>query len=98
MIAETSTELGQAMTDRFDGIAKQEAHAMLEPMIQKVSREYLLVDRKTAFKILCMSRTFFDDNLKNLPQLKVIERRVPNTRKVYYDPNELKRAVLSVLE
>lgn len=98
MIAETVPNFQQMMSDRFDSIAKQEARTMLEPLVQQVGREYLLVDRKTAVKILCMSQSFFDENLKNLPQLQLIERRVPNSRKVFYDPNELKQAVLSVLE
>jgi len=97
-MTESTLDFQNAMTDRFDGIAKQEARTMLEPLVQKVSREYLLVDRKTAFKVLCMSQSFFDENLKGLPQLQLIERRVPNSRKVFYDPNELKKAVLSVLE
>ncbi|WP_338208274.1 hypothetical protein [Lactiplantibacillus paraxiangfangensis] len=97
-MTESTLEFQKIMVDRFDSLTKQEAHAMLEPIVQRVSKEYLLVDRKTAFKILCMSRAYFDENFKNKPQVKVIERHLSGSRKVFYDPNELKKAILSIME
>ncbi|WP_047999386.1 hypothetical protein [Lactiplantibacillus herbarum] len=87
-----------ALVEHYDDIAKQEAHAILAPLLEKLSREYLLVDRAAAFEILCMSRSYFDTYVKGQPQVKLIERHIPNSAKTFYEPNELKQAVLSIME
>jgi len=91
-------DASQLVANHYDDIARDEARTMLAPLVEQVGREYLLIDRKTACKLLCMSITYFDDNFKNTPQLQIIQRKLPQSNKVFYDPNELKRAMLSILE
>ncbi|WP_318766605.1 hypothetical protein [Lactiplantibacillus carotarum] len=86
------------LADHYEKIATKEADRILTPLVERVTREYLLVDRNTAFKVLCMSRSYFDDNIKKRPQIRLIEKHVPGSAKTFYDPNELKRAVLSIME
>ena len=85
------------LADHYDQIAKSEAVAMLAPMTEKVAQKYLFVDRKRAAEMLCISIAVFDD-LKKLPQIRAIERRLPNCTKVLYKPKELEQAVLSVMQ
>lgn len=87
-----------ALVEHYDQIAKEEADKMLRPLVERVTREYLLVDRKTAYKVLSMSESYFKEHFRDKPQLKLIEHKLSGSTKVYYDPNELKRAVLSVLD
>ncbi len=86
-----------ALVEHYDRIAKSEAVAMLAPMTEKVSQKYLFVDRKRAAEMLCISIAVFDD-LKKLPQIRAVERRLPNCTKVLYKPKELEQAVLSVMQ
>ncbi|WP_143462791.1 hypothetical protein [Levilactobacillus enshiensis] len=86
------------LVKHYDGIIRDEAKAMLGPLIERVCREYLLVDADNAYKVLSMSRSYFYERFKNKPQLKLIEHRPKGSSKVFYDPNELKRAVLSVID
>ena len=88
----------EVLVNHYDTIARAEARTMLEPLVERISREYLLVDREQAYKLLSMSRTYFNDYLRDKPQLKLIEHHLPGSRKYYYDPNELKQAVLSIME
>lgn len=87
-----------ALADYVKDVVREEAKPMLEPLVERISREYLLVDREQAYKLLSMSRTYFNDYLRDTPQLKLIEHHLPGSRKYYYDPNELKKAVLSLME
>ncbi|MGY5232951.1 hypothetical protein ACW9VY_01950 [Lactiplantibacillus plantarum] len=86
-----------ALVEHYDQIAKSEAVAMLAPMTEKVVQKYLFVDRKRAADMLCISIAVFDD-LKKLPQIRAVERRLPNCTKVLYKPKELEQAVLSVMQ
>lgn len=94
----TSESAEGPLVQHYDDLVKREAQGMLAPLVERVTREYLLVDRQQAFKILSMSQTFFDKNLKNKPEIKLIEHHVRGTQKVFYDPNELKSAVLSLMD
>lgn len=75
-----------------------EVEKYLGPRSQAIVREYIMLDRDTAFKELCVSRAFFDKNIKNKPQVKLVERRYKESNKVFYEPSELKRAILSITE
>ena len=86
-----------ALVEHYDQIAKSEAVAMLAPMTEKVVQKYLFVDRKRAAEMLCISIAVFGD-LKKLPQIRAVERRLPNCTKVLYKPKELEQAVLSVMQ
>ncbi|MEW4350421.1 hypothetical protein DA799_11760 [Lactiplantibacillus plantarum] len=86
-----------ALVEHYDQIAKSEAVAILAPMTEKVTQKYLFVDRKRAAEMLCISIAVFDD-LKKLPQIRAIERRLPNCTKVLYKPKELEQAILSVMQ
>lgn len=85
------------LVEHYDQIAKNEAHQILAPMVEKIAQRYLFIDRKRACEMLCISSTTFND-LKNLPQIRIIEHRLPGCSKVLYEPTELKKAVLSVME
>lgn len=81
-----------------DNAVATEVEKYLGPRLQTIIREYIMLDRDTAFKELCVSRAFFDKNIKNKPQVKLIERRYKESNKVFYEPNELKKAILSITE
>lgn len=85
-----------ALADYVKSVVHEEAKPLLEPLVERVSREYLFIDRKTAYKLLCMSQTFFYQHVQNKPQVKLIERHIDGSDRVFYDPNELKAAVLSI--
>ena len=85
------------LVEHYDQIARSEAIAMLAPMAEKVAQKYLFVDRKRAAEMLCISLTTFNE-IKKLPQIRLIEHRLPDCTKVLYEPNELKQTVLSIME
>lgn len=93
-----ASETTQPLIQHYDALVRAEAKGMLEPLVESVTREYLLVDRNQAADLMSMSRTFFEKYLFKTPQLKLIEHHVPGSKKVFYDPNELKRAVLSLMD
>ncbi|WP_143463744.1 hypothetical protein [Levilactobacillus enshiensis] len=88
----------EALIQHYDDLVRVEAKGMLEPLVERVTREYLMVDRNQACELMSMSRTFFEKYLYKQPQLKLIEHHVPGSKKVFYDPNELKQAVLSLMD
>jgi len=88
----------QPLIQHYDDLIRVEAKGMLQPLVERVTREYLMVDRNRAAELMSMSRTFFEEYLFKTPQLKLIEHHVPGSKKVFYDPNELKQAVLSLMD
>ncbi|BDZ30592.1 hypothetical protein RA086_05425 [Lactiplantibacillus sp. WILCCON 0030] len=97
MVVEMSTELGRALADRFDGIAKEQARTMLEPLVEKVSYQYIFVDRKRAAEMLSISLATFS-KMQKIPQIRLVERHLPDCSKTLYEPQELKKAFLSIME
>lgn len=74
----------------------EEVRRYLEPYLEKMVRDYILLDRKAAFDELCVSRSFFDENIKKKPQVRLAERHFEGSDKVFYEPSELRKAVLSI--
>ena len=97
MNAGIAPELQELMSKRFDEIAQDEARTMLRPMVEKISQQYLLIDRKRAAEMLCISIATFS-KLQRLPQIKLVERFLPDCTKILYEQNELRKAVLSITE
>lgn len=79
-----------------DGLITTEVSKYLEPRLQQIVREYILLDRNAAFKELSVSRAFFDRYIRDKPQVKLAERRFKESDKVFYEPDELRKAILSI--
>lgn len=79
-----------------DGLITAEVSKYLEPRLQQIVREYILLDRNTAFEELSVSRAFFDRYIRDKPQVKLAERRFKESDKVFYEPDELRKAILSI--
>ncbi|MEJ6358426.1 hypothetical protein WJM93_13990 [Lactiplantibacillus plantarum] len=86
-----------ALDDYFDSVIKREAIAMLAPRIEQVANEYILLDREKVADLLSIGLSKFDE-LRKLPQIALVEHRLPNTSKILFVPKELSRAVYSILE
>lgn len=84
------------LTVNVDNIVAKEVSKYLEPRLQKIVREYILLDRKAAFDELSVSRAFFDRYIRDKPQVKLAERRFKESDKVFYEPSELRKAILSI--
>ncbi|WP_061777163.1 hypothetical protein [Levilactobacillus senmaizukei] len=85
-----------ALEEQIQEAVTAEVFDYLKPYLQRMVREYILLDRNQAFESLSVSRAFFDKNIKNKPQVKLAERKFPESDKVFYEPTELKKAILSL--
>ncbi|NLS62853.1 hypothetical protein [Lactiplantibacillus plantarum] len=87
----------QILADYLESVVEKEVVSMLAPLVQKIVREYILFDRKTAADSVGLSESKFDE-LRKLPQIALVEHKLPNNSKVLFVPEELKKAIYSILE
>lgn len=94
--------MAESVVEHFDGLARDEAKKMIEPLLGKIKLVYITVDQQKLEEIMCVSDSYFRKYFANQPEMRIIEHRAPQedgrkAKKILYFPDEAEAAIRKII-